>query len=225
MERVRFKCKVCGEYHDINKNTPAEFENWAYSKVEWSDFTDSVPPLSEEHWQRSETLPCVGETRIIKVLVTFDEVIGSEFYADYLTAYAFFNGHETEEQFENSAIVKCRFEEVVLSDEYNAWIKVTVTEVLPYHKIAELLPPHYVYEDFEDYGGSKFNDTENIGDKWRIISWSIQGDVGEIEYIFTDSKGIRHLVIFNQWMMSADVIYFGNVVKIEDRQTLYGEQL
>ena len=63
MESVRLKCKTCGEYHDINKNTPVEFENWAYSKVEWSDFKDSVPPLSEEHWSRSETLPCVGETR------------------------------------------------------------------------------------------------------------------------------------------------------------------
>ncbi|MGB4092309.1 MAG: hypothetical protein WBK46_10280 [Ruminococcus flavefaciens] len=71
MESVRLKCKTCGEYHDINKNTPVEFENWAYSKVEWSDFRDSVPPLSEEYWAHSETLPCIGETRIIKVGVTF----------------------------------------------------------------------------------------------------------------------------------------------------------
>ena len=53
MDRVRLKCKTCGQYHDINKTTPVEFENWAYSGFEWSDFKDSVPPLSEEVWSKA----------------------------------------------------------------------------------------------------------------------------------------------------------------------------
>ncbi len=217
MGRVRFKCKNCGEYHDIDKNTPVEFENWAYSKVEWSDFKDSVPPLSEEHWSRSETLPRLGETRIIKVGVTFDESTGSEFYADYRTENAFFNGHETEEEFENSAIVKCRFDEVIISDEYSAWIKVTVTQVLRYDKIAELFPPHYIYDAFEDYSGLGGEGTEDIGKKWRIITWSAQGDLGDTLYIFKDSGNVRHLVVRLNWCMAEEIIYFGNVVENIDR--------
>ena len=211
MDRVRLKCKTCGQYHDINKTTPVEFENWAYSGFEWSDFKDSVPPLSEEVWSRSETLPCVGETRIIKVGVTFDESTGSEFYADYHTENAYFNGHETEEEFENSAIVGCRFDEVLLSDEYSAWIKVTVTQVLRYDKIAELLPPHYINEAFENY--IQVNDTENIGEKWRIITWSAQGDLGDTIFIFKDSSNVRHMIVRENWCMAEQIIYFGNVIE------------
>ena len=219
MESVRLKCKTCGEYHDINKNTPVEFENWAYSKVEWSDFRDSVPPLSEEYWAHSETLPCIGETRIIKVGVTFDESMGSEFYANYCTEHAFFNGHETEEEFENSAIVKCRFDEIILSDEYSAWIKVTVTQVLRYDKIAELSPPHYINEAFEDYSGLALECRyiQDIGEKWRIITWSTPGDVGDVIYLFTDSNNVRHLIIHENWCTSTEIIYFGNVIENKDR--------
>ena len=211
MERLRLKCKVCGEFHDIVKKAPAEFEGWAYSVVEWSDLTDQVPPLSEEHWPRSETLPRTGETRIIKVGVTFDEFPGNGFYADYRTADAFFNGHETEDQLGNSAIVKCRFDEVLLSDEYSAWIRVTVLQVLPYDKLAELLPTRYINEALEDY--IQVDDTEDIGEKWRIITWSAQGDLGDTIFIFKDSSNVRHMVVRENWCMSKDIVYFGNVME------------
>ena len=59
--------------------------------MEWSDFTDEVPPLTQERWRITEevkkigsnNIPNVGDVRTVRVMLPFEEEIGSEFYMDY----------------------------------------------------------------------------------------------------------------------------------------------
>lgn len=94
----------------------------------------------------------------------------------------------------------------------------TVTQVLRYDKIAELLPPHYIYDNLDDYIGIKCKDTEDIGEKWRIITWSAQGDLGDTIFIFKDSSDVRHLIVRENWCMAEKIIYFGNVIENKERK-------
>ena len=115
MSILKFKCRCCNSYHDINRTIPVGFSGWSYPDMEWSDFTDEVPPLSQERWRITEevkkigsnVMPRIGDVRTVRVKLPFEEEVGNEFYMDYMPASAFLDGFETADQFENSAIVKC----------------------------------------------------------------------------------------------------------------------
>ena len=90
MSVLKFKCRCCNSYHDIKRTVPTGFSGWSYPGMEWSDFTDKVPPLTQERWRITEevkkigsnNIPNVGGVRTVRVMLPFEEEIGSEFYMD-----------------------------------------------------------------------------------------------------------------------------------------------
>lgn len=222
MSILKFKCRCCNSYHDINRTIPVGFSGWSYPDMEWSDFTDEVPPLSQERWRITEevkkigsnVMPRIGDIRTVRVKLPFEEEVGNEFYMDYMPASAFLDGFETADQFENSAIVKCRFTELLSADDYNAWIKIRVLGVIKFARLAEKLPEYKTRESLEDFGTACCcNDTDADDAQWKLISWNAQGDVYEGKVLFTDVNGIRHIVWMNMEDFFTHISYFGNVTQ------------
>ena len=75
MELLHFKCKVCDDYHDMDRSLPEAFSGWAYAQMLWTDLTDQIPPLSEAFTGSSRT-PQAGESRVVKVQLPFTESVG-----------------------------------------------------------------------------------------------------------------------------------------------------
>lgn len=216
MDKTKFKCQYCNKYHEIKKEFPVGFSGWAYPDMEWSDFEKDVPPLSEKYWERSDKVPKTGEFRIVKVQTPFEERIGDDFYLEYLPASVFFNDYENAEQIQDSAIVHCRFEEIILADEYSAWIKIKVLKVILLPELSEIYPPYETDRDLEEYGGMFRCDDIYVIDAdapWEDVYWTSEGEVGEDKMIYTDTNGIRHLVLMHFLFIDSTIIYFGNIVQ------------
>ena len=216
MDQINFKCKACDSYHEMTKKFPAGFSGWAYSDMEWSDFEEEVPPLSEKHWIRSDRIPKMGELRIIKVKDPFDEEIGNEFYMEFMPALAFFNGYDNVEQIHDSAIVQCRLEKIVLADEDSGWIRVKILNVILLSELFETYPSFLTDRKLEEYAGVFECDENDFMDApWEIKYWSSEGAIGEHRMIYMDANGIRHLVLMHYYDWYSDVTYFGNIVEIK----------
>lgn len=215
MDKIKFKCKACNEYVEMQKNVPNGFSDWAYSVMEWSDFNEKeVPPLSEKHWSRSDNTPKIGEVRIIKVTKPFSEEVGNEFYMEFVPALVYFNGYDCSEQITSSAIVKCRFEKILLADEYSAWISVKVLQSFLLPELSEMYLPWLTDGELEDYAGiCKCNEVEFADVSWEIKYWTGQGDIGESKLIYIDEKDIRHLVLMSYYNFHDEISYFGNIVQ------------
>ena len=222
MSVLKFKCKCCDSYHDLKRTVPEGFSGWSYPGMEWSDFTDEVPPLSQERWRiteevtkiGSDNIPRAGEIRTVRVQLPFEEEIGGEFFMDYLPVSAYLDGLETADQFERSAVVKCRFIQVISSDEYNAWIKVEVLEVIMFPELINAFSEYRINTPLEDYGTmSTCTDTDADDAPWELISWNAQGDIYECKVLYTDTAGVRHIVWMNIEDFFTHISYFGNIVQ------------
>lgn len=202
----------------MKKSFPNGFSGWSYSDMEWSDFEREVTPLSEEHWSRSDRIPKIDEFRIVKVKIPFDENCGNQFYMEFMPALAFFNGYDNAEQVRDSAIVQCRFEEIILADEYCAWIKIKVLKVILLSELLEVYPPYLIDCELEEYAGAgKCVNSDFMDVSQEIKSWSAQGDIGESKMIFIDSNGVRHLVLMHYYDFFSNVTYFGNIVQVKQK--------
>lgn len=222
MSVLKFKCKCCNSYHDINRTVPTGFSGWSYPGMEWSDFTDDVPPLSQERWRiteevtkiGSDRLPQIGEIRTVRVKLPFEEKIGNEFYMDYMPVSAYLDSFERADQFEKSAVVECRFTEIIAADDYNAWIKVKVLDVIMFPQLAEAFPAYKTDESLEYFWtGCSCTDIDADDAPWKLISWNAQGDVYEGKVIFTDTGGIAHIVWMNIEDFFNHISYFGNIIQ------------
>lgn len=49
-------------------------------------------------------------------------------------------------------------------------------------------------------------------DKWEIISWDDQSDLGETKYIYTDDNGNKHLVMQDMYDFGSEKMDIGNIV-------------
>ena len=222
MSVLKFRCSCCNDYHDINRTLPVGFSGWSYPGMEWSDFTDDVPPLSQKRWRiteevtkiGSDVIPAAGQIRTVRVQLPFEEEIGNEFYMDYLPVSAFLDSFDTAEQFERSAIVKCRFAEIIASDEYNAWIKVEVLDVVMFPQLVKVYSEYKTSETLEDFWTMcTCVDTDAADGAWELISWNAQGDIYEGKVIYTDADGVRHIVWLNIEDFFTHISYFGNIVQ------------
>lgn len=163
----------------------------------------------------SDVIPKTGDVRTVRVMLPFEEEIGSEFYMDYKPVSAYLDSFERAEQFDNSAIVKCRFIEIIAADDYNAWIKVKVLDVIMFPQLAEAFPAYKTDESLEDFWtGCSCTDIDADDAPWKLISWNAQGDVYEGKVIFTDADGIAHIVWLNVEDFFTHISYFGNIIQI-----------
>lgn len=212
MHNINFKCGTCEKYVKMRKEVRNPFSDWAYDCGEWSDFDENVPELSENYWTRSDNIPIVGGSRSILVTVPFDEAIGNEFNILYEPALIYFNGWaDNPDDICKCAIVHCEFEKVILSDEYSAWIRVKVKEVFLMHELCKIFEAVKINGPIDTLDGP-FEKIYFQNDRWLIVGWSGQSDIGETKWIYTDDNGERHLVMMQEYSFHENVLNIGNVV-------------
>ena len=215
MENLHFKCNVCGEAVKMKKEVKAPFCDWSYdSCIQWSDIQSDMPTLSEKHWERSTETPVEGEERIVFVQKPFDEKIGNEFWVKFEPALLFLNGWDEyqEDEIRKCAMVRCRFEKIIASDEFSAWIKISILQVIPLQDIYKHYNESISEEPIDSFKGNWSTDVIFQNDKWLILGWSAQGDCGETRWIYKDENGKRHIVLTLKFGFDEEVLYIGNVV-------------
>lgn len=216
--RLNFKCEVCHKKIKIKKNVKFPFDDWAYYQcIQWSNFDDKVPDLSEDMWQRCIERP--KENEIYKVYVTkpFDEIRGSEFFVIFEPAIIVYNGWDSdfcsEEDIEKCSLVKCRYDRIVKANKYSAWIEITVQKVIPLADIYNLYNEKESSGIFLPFGSTESQVTLFENRKWLVFGWNDQGDVGEYRWVYIDSQGKKHCVLEYNWEFDKDILYLGNIVE------------
>ena len=213
-ERIYFKCHACREYVEPDRNVHEGFADWAYRCAEWTDFDENVPPLEQNVFSRKETLPKAGERYSVKVTKPFDEMTGNNVNIDFVPAEAYFNGFDSApNDINNSAIVRCRIEKVIVKDEFSAWIRVLVTEVTLYSELCKKYFPLLTNKSLENFSGFQAEWTDLNNERWKVVSWSAQGDLGNEMIIYIDDDSVRHLVAMSYYDFHQEIMYLGNVVE------------
>lgn len=218
MESLFFKCSCCKNIIRMKKEIKEHFADWAYYiGVEWSDFCEDIPDFSEENWIRGETTPVVNENRTLHVCKPFDESIGNEFLALFEPALVYFNGWDDvyKDDIEKCAIVRCRLTKILSQNEYEAWIAVSIQEVVFVSELYKYFKPCITDMDITAFKGipDKICKTIYENDKWLVTCWDAQGDCGEYKWIYTDENGIRHLVMESWFDFDNSVVYVGNIIE------------
>ncbi len=215
-KHLRFRCQVCGEIIEMKKDVKPPFSDWGYDTcVEWSDFRSEVPALSESRWERSSSTPIVGGKRRIFVKKPFDERVGDAFWVKFEPALLFFDGWDDvpEEEIRKCAMVRCRFEKILVSDAYCAWIEVSILQVIPLHELFRHFDAQSVTKPLDCFEGlQRAPETHFRNDRWHVVGWSAQGDCGETRWIYTDETGTEHLVLALSFGFDEEVLYMGNLV-------------
>ena len=173
-------------------------------------------PLDKRQWLHTNQVPVVGEKRILKVTAPFDEEIGDTFTTIFEPWQMFLNGWESAESPDDigkACAVLCRFEEVLCADDFSAIIYATVLKTIPLDQLYKVIPETVTDDRFyEEFGDGQEVWTE-YEDKHRLYrTWNAQGDVSQMQLIYTDDLGIRHEVLTSWYAMHDDFYYFGNAV-------------
>ncbi len=173
-------------------------------------------PPDKRKWVHTDQVPMIGERRILKVTAPFDEDIGDTFTTVFEPWQMFLNGWDSAESPEDigkACAVLCRFDEVLCADDHSAVISVTVMNTIPLDQLYKVIP-ETVTEDrfFEGFGGGQEVRTEYEDEHLLYRTWTAQGDVSQIQLIYTDEKGKRHEVLTSWSAMHDDFYYFGNII-------------
>ena len=219
MEQLFFKCSVCDSIVDTKEKAYHPYSDWAYGCAVWSDLGDDVPdlvePYWERHWEYSKRTPAVGENRTVWVELPFNEKLGNEFWLLYTGRYI----QRPYDNMSKWAVARCRFERILVSTQYCAWITVYVQRVIPLSKLCEVYHETKLYTRLEKLDSPIANQSRfyRYG-RWYIKAFSGDGDLGETYWIYTDDNGKQHLVMKSWWDFHDDVLHFGNVTGIQPLQ-------
>jgi len=211
---------------ELDRSTPEGFSGWSYPHMVSSDFTDVVPPIlkearnvtDSEEWH-SDVVPKSGQTRTVKVCFPFEEKIGNEFYMDYTPKSGGLDDPKSADDFERSAVVRCRYTELLAPNSYEAWIKVLVLEVIMFPQLVTVCDAYETDKPLESFGGildaeSGVDCIEDCSEApWKAITLDAQSDVVEKKVFFTDENGVCHLVWMNYWDGCEEISYFGNAIQ------------
>lgn len=215
MEKLWFKCDMCDKYLEMKREVEGAFVDWAYGCGQWSDFEEEVPALSTEDWVRSSKTPTVGTVRTILVKAPFEESVGNEFlmlyqpdmeeFVDWLTY--------SDDTIRECAVVRCRFEKVLRSDDMRAWIQVKILEVIFLHDIYKQYDEVLTDESIDEFSNIPEDMCMTIfeNDRWDITTWTAQADCGEIKWIYTDDSGTRRLIMQRWYEFHMDILFLGNI--------------
>lgn len=218
MDNIFFKCACCNNIIRMKKEIKEHFVDWAYYYgVEWSDFDEDVPELSEEDWDRSETTPVVNEKRTLHVWKPFDESIGSEFWVLFEPALCYFEGWDfvDKNEIDKCAIIRCKLTKILKRNEYEAWVVVDVLEVVFLSELHKYYQPCFADIDINMFKGipPKCCQTLCDNDNWFVTCWDAQGDCGEDKWIYIDENGTRHLVMQSWFDFDNGIVYLGNIIQ------------
>lgn len=206
-----FKCRCCNETVDETPKLIAGMSELVF-EPEWLAKGEDIPPLDKDIWLRSDEFPQVGERRIIKVNAPFRADIGDCLSLLYLPANAALNDWDcAPEELELSAVVHGTFEKVISNDLYAAWTEIAVEEVIPFPELYKRYPCRKVSSLFED-GFGEYTALDFRWNNWERYAFTAQGDCGEWRLIFTDSEGVRHLLMFCEYGLHGGYVQAGNAV-------------
>lgn len=222
--RLAFVCRACKKVHDIvNVNDKKGFEIVAFKDiVEWSDFTDELPMLENEIWERSIEAPQKYQIKKIRAHFPFNFAIGEEFWTLFCPAWSSFNGwDEYPEEIDSSALVKCKFESVIIENEEKAWINVSIGEVILLSDICEKVTPRRGLINAEDF--RCFRDRDIVSyQSWTLFNAGSEGDIGNWALV-KKYKSQNIVVAYGEWDFYKDLIYFGNVILTQDEMSELNE--
>ena len=204
-----FKCHICG--NEPKQKPLADFEIELYENaVDWPENGEYIP-LDKKHYHRLETAPKIGERRIVNVSYPFHHKIGEEFWSLFMPGMSYFNGwEETPEELFQSAVVKCRMEQIVEEHIKESWVEILILDVIPLQDVSKRFPA-------VDNGENSTRLIEMCQDLfeykcWKYYSWNCQGDVGGWALVYVDEACVNHLILANEWMMCDEYTYCGNII-------------
>lgn len=196
---MTFKCSVCGDTEKLIKKSGSSLYDIAYDDIiEWSDFNSiqEVPDINEKGWVRSDRMPRAGTNRIVRACFPFNFETGDTFHVLFMPAWSFFNGWEDyPEEISQSAVVHCKFDEIISYNDNYAWIIIHIIKVTPLDKLHETYPQE-ITEKFEPENNKR-------GTLFEYGCWSIYNnpyeDWGDWYLFFTDSNMEKHMILVCQW--------------------------
>ena len=218
---MNFLCKCCKSRVTKSEKAENDFMNdvglhkTAYH-MEWAKFKEGDErPVNEREWVDFDETPVVGETYIMRVQEPFDVEQGKIFTTIFEPSMMFLNGWSCASRPEDigkAAAVLCRFTEVLWSDDFSAYIRVKVRNVVPLSELYKVLPVTESDTPVELFGEHEDVWTEYEDEHWLDRDWNGQGDVGEQQWLYTDDNGVTHEVLTNWWSFHCNTYYLCNRV-------------
>lgn len=217
---MNFVCTCCKQRVE-KKNHPkwiigAGIHDIAYH-MPWVEFNENEMdlPIDKRKWFISDVPPEVGNKRILRVQIPFDEESGGIFTNIFETAQMYLNGWEfadhPEDIYKASAVL-CRLDEVIWSDDFSAFINVEILNVVPFSQLYKVIPETVTDYKIDDFGKDEEIQTEYEDEHLLYRYWSAQGDVGQVQLVYTEDNGKRHEVM-NSWQSwHEDFYYLVNIV-------------
>ena len=206
---MMFTCPVCG--CEPKQKPISDFAIELYENaVDWPENDEEIP-LDKQHFCRLESMPQVGEQRLVCVRYPFHQEAGDEFYTLFMPGMSYLNGwEEAPEELFQSAVVKCRMEQVAQQYIKESWIRITILEVIPLQEITKRFPAQEKGEDSERF----VTQCEDLFEYkcWKYYSWNCQGDVGGWALVYVDEACVNHLILANEWLMCDEYTYCGNII-------------
>ncbi len=204
------RCRLCGELAEQEKMPKYGFSGVAYDYAEWADASQNTPSLDEQVWLRSDSVPTVGEERIIRVTFPFCFENDEKFELLFMPALSSLNGwDEYPDEIDKSAIVGCELLEIIEADDSEAWIKVKIVSVIMLSDISEKYPPKSSELLPSRSMLREYQYTYKF-DNWEYSTFTAEGDIGSWELVYTDNSGVRHLIIYAEWGFHYNYVYYGN---------------
>lgn len=206
---MMLKCPVCGKMPKQKHSTDFAIELYE-NALEWPEDGERIP-IDKKYYDILGTAPHVGQKRFVKVRYPFHQKIGEDFWTLFMPWMSYLNGwDEAPEELYQSAIVKCRMEQV--AEEYirESWVKVTVLDVIPLQEVSKRFP---AVENRENSAWlvTKYEDLFEYK-CWKYFSWNCQGDVGGWSLVYVDELGVNHFILANEWIMCDEHTWCGNVI-------------
>lgn len=192
---MTFKCSVCGSTVKLKKESGSSLYDIAYDEIiDWSDFNSiqEVPDINEKGWVRSDIIPRAGTNRIVRACFPFSFETGDTFHVLFTPALSFFNGWDSyPEEIAQSAIVHCKFDEIISYNDKYAWIIIHIIKATPLDKLHETYPQE-IKEKFN------FENPDFEYGNWSMYSDSCE-DWGNRYLFFTDSNMEKHMILECRW--------------------------
>ena len=218
---MNFKCRGCKEF--VRKNSsplliPAANIHWTAYHSGWMECSekDLQKPPAEREWVHTNLVPEVGQTRILQVWQPFDEEPGDLFTQIFEPWQMYLNGWDAAESPEDigkACAVLCRFADILHQDEFEGLITVEVLNVVPLDDLYKLVPENVTYvRFFENFGQHEELWVEYKDERRLLRTWTAQGDVSELQLIYTDDNGRRHEVLTGWNSFHEDYYYICNNV-------------
>ncbi len=181
--------------------------------MEWSDFVDDVPDLETRFWQRSDTLPNPGESRLVKLRDPFCRSTGEDFWSLFLPGLSSVNGWgEYPNEIDLSAFVQCSLTDVISANSGRAWARIAVSRVIMLRDACTLLPAATDDSDFIS-GIADFSWRHlTIFGNWILFEGNFEGDLGRWALVNV-REGKYHLIMFGEWGFHESDAYFGNLIQ------------